>query len=147
MAGDGQPLTARADDGVALTVRHFPAELPSSSRPTIVFIHGWSQGQLVWDERIARFAGKHPLVSYDLRGHGGSSKPGRREAYAERFRHARDLATLLAATETERFVPVGWSFGAIIASDAARYFGPRRVCGLVLVAGPSSSGRSDSMTT
>jgi len=140
IAIDAVTFTARADDGVELAVRQFPAESPSIPRPTLVFIHGWSQAQLVWDEPIARLAGDYPIVSYDLRGHGASSKPDTGSAYAERFRHARDLAAVLAATETDRFVPIGWSFGAIIASDAARYFGPRRVCGLVLVAGPAEAG-------
>jgi non-heme chloroperoxidase len=46
--------------------------------PGILFLHGFSQCALAWDRQLgdAGLAGEFRMVAYDLRGHGGSGKPG-----------------------------------------------------------------------
>jgi len=105
-----------------------------------VFIHGWSQSRVVWAKQIAAFAGSRPLISYDLRGHGDSVRPDDVASFLGDWTPAQDLEAVLDHFDVEQAVLVGWSFGSIVAVNAAVYLGSERIRGIVLVSGTTESG-------
>lgn len=108
---------------------------------TLVLIHGWSQSKAVWTHQIAALSGQHRLITYDLRGHGESDRPTSEAAFVGEWTAARDLAAVLDHFAVEDpVIPIGWSFGSIVAVESAAYLGPERVAGLVLVSGTIEAG-------
>jgi non-heme chloroperoxidase len=51
----------------------------------ILFIHGLMQSHLCWQSQVSDpgLAAAFRMVTYDLRGHGGSDKPDDRERYRD----------------------------------------------------------------
>lgn len=121
---DGTVLAANCHDGEA---------------PAIVFIHGAFQSQIVWDVQVNGLAGRHRVITFDLRGHGESDRPEEDAAFAGEWTPARDVKAVLDHFGVDRAVLVGWSFGSIVAANAAAYLGSERIAGLVLVAGTIES--------
>lgn len=125
-----------------------PAPVPADGhRAPVVFLHG-----LVIDN-ISTFyytlapvaARKHPVVCYDLRGHGASDRP----ATGYRLEDAVDdlVGILDALGIAEPAHLVGYSFGGTLAMAAA-VRRPDRVAGLVLIeTEPNSEDWSDEMVT
>ena len=74
------PLTVKTPDG--LTVRAQVWGNPSG--PEILFIHGFSQSYLSWIKQTGSDLPKaFRMVTYDLRGHGGSDKPSDAKFYQD----------------------------------------------------------------
>lgn len=126
-------MKVRTDDGALLAVT---AHLPATAHPgvpTVVLAHGWGAGRPTWDAVAARLvAGGFPVLTYDQRGHQGSTT-GTAPFTVERV--GRDLAAVVDATEGPVIV-VGHSGGGFAAlsfavADAADPDG--RLCGLVLL--------------
>lgn len=125
-----------------------PGAAPADGhRAPVVFLHG-----LVIDN-ISTFyytlapvaARKHPVVCYDLRGHGASDRP----ATGYRLEDAVDdlVGILDALGIAEPVHLVGYSFGGTLAMAAAAWR-PERVAGLVLIeTEPNSEDWSDEMVT
>lgn len=44
--------------------------------PTLVLVHGWPDSHRLWDNLLPRIIDRFHVVSYDVRGHGGSTDPG-----------------------------------------------------------------------
>jgi non-heme chloroperoxidase len=104
------------------------------SGPPILFIHGWSQSQLCWSRQLAGpLAERCHLVSFDLRGHGMSEKPGAADRYTDAQLWADDLAAVISHTGLDRAVLVAWSYGAFVVADYIRAYGDQRIAGLNLV--------------
>ncbi|RTL66553.1 MAG: SDR family oxidoreductase [Pseudonocardiaceae bacterium] len=82
----------RTSDGLRLAVR----EHGDPSMPTVVAVHGYPDDQHVWDDVVADLAVDHHVVTYDVRGAGGSEAPRRRDAYRV-DRLAADLAAVIDA--------------------------------------------------
>ncbi len=81
---------------------------------TVLFVHGWGQGRVDMLQHIDPFR-DHPMVFYDLRGHGESEgSPSHLGAGEEN-----DLLDLLERLESDRVLLVGYSMGAVIALHAA----------------------------
>ena len=100
----------------------------------IVFVHGVGQSYLAFEPQLrGPRAARHPLVAYDLRGHGNSDKPLTREAYADRQAWADDLRAVIAATTSAPPLLVGWSYGTVVIVDYVRAHGTKQVAGIVLV--------------
>lgn len=108
--------------------------------PAIVLIHGWSQSQVVWERQVDGLRDRYTLITYDLRGHGDSSRPDTDAAFEGSDIPSRDLEAVLDHFEVDKATIVGWSFGSIVAAEAADYLGPERVTGLVLVSGTIEAG-------
>ena len=68
-----------ASDGVGLAV-HAYSEI-DKRRPTILAIHGYPDNHRVWDGVAAQLADRCNFVAYDVRGAGGSARPGGRSGY------------------------------------------------------------------
>ncbi len=141
-SGRGAP-----EGGAEATGATEPAPEPDGHRAPVVFLHG-----LVIDN-ISTFyytlapvaARKHPVVCYDLRGHGASDRP----ATGYRLEDAVDdlVGILDALGLTEPVHLVGYSFGGTLAMAAAAWR-PERVAGLVLIeTEPNSEDWSEEMVT
>lgn len=117
-------------DGVPLLV----AEAGNPDGPPILFIHGFAQSHLAFQSQFeSDLAEDFRLIAFDLRGHGGSAKPWRKEDYeASRGVWADDVAAVIAAKDLHNVTLVGWSFGGFIAVDYLRKFGAERVSALNL---------------
>jgi len=124
--------TVTAPDGVTLAVQ----ESGNPDGPAILFIHGLLGRHLNWEaQRASPALQGYRLISYDLRGHGLSGKPGGPAAYREGRRWADDLAAVIAATKAHKPVLVGWSLGAAVISNYLAAYGDAAIGGAVYVNG------------
>jgi pimeloyl-ACP methyl ester carboxylesterase len=131
-------------DGINIAVR----ESGRPDGPEIVFIHGFSMGQLCWQKQVeSHLADRFRLITYDLRGHGASDKPLEPTFYREGVRWAEELATVLDHARVRRPVLVAWSYGVRIVADYLAHYGPGRVAGLNLVGSKTNSDPVFALTT
>jgi non-heme chloroperoxidase len=115
--------------GVPLNV----VEMGDTSRPAVLFIHGFRQSYLSWSAQFASsLAQRCHLVAFDLRGHGNSGQPWQAEAYDHSRPWADDVASVIKATGLREPLIVGWSFGGSVAMDYARHYPDAPVAGFVL---------------
>jgi pimeloyl-ACP methyl ester carboxylesterase len=117
---------------------HYMQWNPGDAGRPIVLLHGLASNARIW-ELVAPhlvLAGLVPLAP-DLRGHGLTDKPDGDYGF-ETYR--RDLLAFLDASQVERPIIVGHSWGAMVALDFAAQFpvGPRAPSGLMLVDGGMS---------
>jgi len=97
--------------GIAYRTNEFQAE-----RLTLVFIHGLSGSASAWFPYEPLFEKRYNLLTFDLRGHGKSSKPRSYEEY-ELEKSADDLHELLAYLHIESFVLISHSYGTLVALE------------------------------
>ena len=127
----GSALGAQVQSGASATsgkVDVGDAELAWSSTGTgraIVFLHGWTQSQAIWDDQVKAFADGYRVIRYDLRGFGAST------GHADISADPDDLRILLDSLGVAKAHVVGLSLGADVALRFALLF-PDRVEGLVL---------------
>lgn len=127
----GSALGAQMQSGAPTTsgrINVGDAELAWSSTGSgraIVFLHGWTQSQAIWDDQVKAFADRYRVIRYDLRGFGAST------GYADISADPDDLRILLDSLGVARAHVVGLSLGADVALRFALLF-PDRVDGLVL---------------
>jgi 3-oxoadipate enol-lactonase len=97
---------------------------------TLVLVHGVGSYAEAWDGVVGRLASDFRILSFDLRGHGASSRvKGRYEI--DDF--VDDVLALANEVEFEQFDLAGFSLGGLIAQKLALAF-PERVRRLVLLA-------------
>lgn len=97
----------------------------------IVLAHGFGVSLEMWLPQTRALSERHRLITWDARGHGGSSAPDDAAAYTMPAL-ARDLRGLLEALDaTEGAVIGGMSFGGMIATQYAVDF-PDGIHALVL---------------
>jgi len=103
--------------------------------PEILFIHGFSQCHLAWAKQASdpAFKGAFRMVSFDLRGHGGSGKPAGREHYDADKLWGDDVAAVIRAAGLNRPVLVGWSYAGRVISDYLRTHGIKGISGINFV--------------
>ncbi|ROM85034.1 alpha/beta hydrolase [Pseudomonas brassicacearum] len=127
-----QPYTVTAPDGVSIAVQE--AGDPNGS--PILFIHGLLGSHLSWEKQVnSPELQRYRLITYDLRGHGGSGRPERADAYRDGRRWADDLAAVIAGSGAQRPVLVGWSLGAAVATNYLAAYGDAKIAGAVYVGG------------
>jgi pimeloyl-ACP methyl ester carboxylesterase len=111
------------------------------SRPTVVLVHGYPDTQAVWDPVVERLAPRFHVVTYDVRGAGGSSAPRGRAAYhLDRLADDFDaVCRAIAPTRAARPVHlVGHDWGGIQGWEFVtrpRFAG--RVASFTTIAGPA----------
>ena len=88
----------------------------SEGRPTIVFVHGLVGSSSAWKAFEEYFAQSCNVLTYDLRGHGKSTKPLTYDAYAIR-EHVQDLRELIQVLGATKCTLVSHSFGTLIALE------------------------------
>ena len=117
-----------------LRVHYLNWTAPGDGRP-VLLIHGLASNARIW-ELVAPYlveGGLEPLAP-DLRGHGLTDEPDGDYGFET---IGRDLTAFINATEVQRPLLVGHSWGAMVALDFASRFpiGPLAPAGLVLVDG------------
>jgi len=100
--------------------------------PLVVLVHGTNLDRRLWKGDVEWLKAEARVLSYDLRGHGGSAFP------EEPYSNEADLIELLAELGDGKAVLVGLSAGAQVALDVALEM-PELVDRLVLVS-PSLFG-------
>lgn len=114
-------------DGVPLVV----AEGGQPDGPEILFLHGFGRSYIDFQSQFeGPLADKYRLIAYDLRGHGNSGKPWRKEDYLESKLWADDVKSVMDATATKKPILVGWSYGGIVALDYVKIYGDSSIAGI-----------------
>jgi pimeloyl-ACP methyl ester carboxylesterase len=91
---------------------------PRDGRP-LVLAHGFGVGLEMWFPQLQLLSQAHRLITWDARGHGGSSAPDDVESYTMPAL-ARDLRGLLEALDAaDGAIIGGMSFGGMIAQQYA----------------------------
>lgn len=117
-------------DTVTLSVQ----EWGNARGAAIVFIHGISQCHRSWRHQYeSDLAQKFRLITYDLRGHGDSSKPLDAASYQENPRWAGDLNCILEHLQVSRPVLVGWSYAGRVICDYLQTYGDDNLAGINFV--------------
>ncbi|MEK8142516.1 alpha/beta fold hydrolase [Streptomyces sp. M10(2022)] len=91
--------------------------------PEILFAHGLGQSRLSWQRQVERLSDHLRVVTFDMRGHGGSSVPDSPDAYADGARWADDIRAVIEAAQLRRPTMVGWSFGALTVGHYLKHYG------------------------
>lgn len=91
------------------------------SGPPLLLLHGNPQTHAMWHAVAPALAGDHTVVCPDLRGYGGSFKPGPTADHAPyaKTAMARDMADLMTALGHERYSVVSHDRGARVAHRLA----------------------------
>jgi pimeloyl-ACP methyl ester carboxylesterase len=137
------PTTFTVGSGdIALAVREHSAAGPR--RPTVVLVHGYPDRQETWDTLVGHLPlERWHVLTYDVRGAGGSDVPTRREDYLTERLVDDVVAVLDAVLRTgERVHLVGHDWGSVqlwdaVAAEAtdARLTG--RIASFTSISGPS----------
>ena len=122
--------TVQGGGGVRLNV----VESGQRGAPSLLFLHGISQGYGAWAGQLDALAERFHVAAFDLRGHGASEKPFEAAAYHDERLWAEDVRAVMAGLRLTRPVLVARSYGGIVALDYLKTFGTEEVAGLVLVA-------------
>ncbi|WP_375001998.1 alpha/beta fold hydrolase [Aeromicrobium sp. CTD01-1L150] len=117
--------------------RHGPSEAP-----VVLLVHGFPDHRGAWDPVVRRLATDHHVVSFDVRGAGGSSAPERTSGY--RVRHlVDDLTAVLDEVAADRRPVhlVGHDWGsiqcwAVLAREAEDERLTGRIASFTSISGP-----------
>ncbi|KAH6915704.1 Alpha/Beta hydrolase protein [Coprinopsis sp. MPI-PUGE-AT-0042] len=103
-----------------------------SSKPAIVFIHGFSLSTRVWEALFKESSLKDHfyLVAYDTRGHGRSGKPTTAEGYGSSL-YADDFKAVLQGFNIEKPIVLGWSMGGAVIADILTHLPVEDVPGVI----------------
>ncbi|MEW9920285.1 alpha/beta fold hydrolase [Marimonas sp. MJW-29] len=124
-------LVTRSSDGtrIAYTTTGDPG------LPGILLIHGWAQQFICWRPIVERLSKRFHIVCMDLRGHGASDKPQSVEAYTESDLWGSDVQAVITASNLDRPVLCGWSYGSRVIAAHLASFGDAHLSGVALVGG------------
>jgi pimeloyl-ACP methyl ester carboxylesterase len=106
---DGTKLAVTSADGTELHAEEFGAD----GAPTIVLVHGWTEGIRYWTYVIGELADDFRLVAYDLRGHGMSGAAAGGDYSLQRFGEDVDAVLAAACPDGRVAVVAGHSLGAM----------------------------------
>lgn len=123
-----RPHTIRTADGLTIAVQ----EWGNPAGPELLFLHGYSQCHMSWARQTADPAllAAYRLVTYDLRGHGGSDKPLDGARYKDGPAWAAELLAVMDALNLKRPVLVAWSYAGRLVADYLAAYGPARLAGI-----------------
>ncbi|MCF2533138.1 alpha/beta fold hydrolase [Yinghuangia soli] len=112
---------------------------PAPGTEPLVLLHGFVGSTADWSGVLPELAADRRVLAYDHRGHGGSAKPGRAEAYSFDALEA-DLGAFLDTLGLGPVDLLGHSMGGVVAQRYALAH-PDRVRSLVLMdTAPEPSG-------
>ncbi|KAI0795894.1 Alpha/Beta hydrolase protein [Abortiporus biennis] len=123
--------TLRSADGTEL----YAEARGDSSKPSVVFIHGFSMSTEVWREVFAdsEWLKDVYIVAYDVRGHGRSGKPEDEESWTSK-RLAEDFDTIVQAFGLDKPFVAAWSFGGVNVTDILSFHSPSYLSGIIFIA-------------
>lgn len=102
-----------------------------SGKPAILLSHGFGETSAMFDRNLAVAGARHQVVTWDIRGHGGSASPAAADAYSAAAA-LDDMAALIAELNLGRLILGGHSLGGYLSLDyAVRH--PGAVAALVLI--------------
>lgn len=137
-AAQSMDLTFTKVDGggsVPLSV----AQIGNPDGPDVLFIHGFSQSYLSWQEQInSDLVTDFRLTLFDLRGHGASGKPTDPNAYQSSQLWADDINAIIKQSDLNKPVLVGWSWAGFIIMNYIRHYGVDDISGINLVGANTS---------
>ncbi|WP_082233163.1 alpha/beta fold hydrolase [Halobacillus massiliensis] len=96
----------------------------------IIFIHGVMMSSRFFHYQIPYFKEKYRTITFDLRGHGRSSKVQHGHTVAQ---YAKDLKNFIEKLELTNVILVGWSMGAFVVWDYVNQFGTDNIKGVTVV--------------
>jgi pimeloyl-ACP methyl ester carboxylesterase len=106
-------------------------QVTGSGQPTLLLTHGYGATSAMFRPNLPAISAGNQVVTWDLRGHGGSDYPDDPAAYAPAEALA-DMTALLAELGLDRAILGGHSLGGYLSLSFAVHF-PERVAGLVLI--------------
>jgi non-heme chloroperoxidase len=129
-ARPSKTFKVQAPDGVMIAAQ----EWGNPDGPEILFIHGYSQCHLSWLRQFdSELANSFRMITYDLRGHGGSDKPLDAVFYRDHERWADEVKAVLEAATLKKPVLVGWSYGGRIIAEYLMDYGDKNIAGINFV--------------
>lgn len=106
---------------------------PSGSE--ILLIHGLSQSHLSWLRQVkSDLAKSFRMITYDIRGHGGSDKPLDPAYYKDQKRWADEVQAVIEGAKLKNPVLVGWSYGGRIIAEYLMHYSDKSIAGINFVA-------------
>ena len=97
----------------------------------IVLIHGFSQSHLSWSRQFGSdLAKSFRIITYDIRGHGGSEKPLDAAHYRDHKRWAEELNAVIEGAKLKRPILVGWSYGGRIVVEYLMEYSDKNIAGI-----------------
>jgi non-heme chloroperoxidase len=130
-ASQVEPLhTICFDTSDQVRLCYYEQLLGDTSKPTLVFIPGWTMPASIWEKQLAYFSGKYSVVAFDPRGQGISTAP--KFGYTLE-RRIQDIKELLDRFPDNSFVIVGWSLAVLESLAYIRQYGESNLQGLVLI--------------
>ena len=106
----------------------------------VVFIHGAWMSHRFFQKQTPYFSQTYRSISFDLRGHGRSTKVPYGHTVAN---YARDLRAFLDGLKLKEAILVGWSLGGMLIWEYFNQFGAENLSGVVIVNQPASDFRWD----
>ncbi len=111
-------------------------EMGQANGAPIIWLHGIWDRWLMWQDVVPQMPGRHLMVEF--RGHGESGKPEGAEHYRW-VDYTDDIAALVDMLELPQVAVVGFSLGAIVATQLAARL-PERVTRAIAVDPPYRAG-------
>jgi pimeloyl-ACP methyl ester carboxylesterase len=106
-------------------------QVTGSGRPPLLLTHGYGATGAMFGQNLAVAGARNLVVTWDIRGHGGSQSPADPDSYSAGAALG-DMAALLADLGIDRAVLGGHSLGGYLSLDFALRH-PDLVAGLVLI--------------
>jgi pimeloyl-ACP methyl ester carboxylesterase len=106
-------------------------QVTGSGHPALLLTHGYGATSSMFRQNLAAASARNRVVTWDIRGHGGSESPADPQSYSAGAALA-DMAALLAELDIGRVVLGGHSLGGYLSLDFALRH-PDQVAGLVLI--------------
>jgi non-heme chloroperoxidase len=123
-------FTVRTPDDVMISAQ----EWGNPGGLEILMIHGFSQSHLSWSRQFgSALAKSFRIITYDIRGHGGSEKPLDAAHYRDHKRWAEELNAVMEGAKLKRPILVGWSYGGRIIVEYLMEYGDKNIAGINFV--------------
>jgi pimeloyl-ACP methyl ester carboxylesterase len=118
------PLLARPGGSIRYQVS-------GNGSPALLLTHGFAATSAMFAANVPAVADRHQVITWDIRGHGGSDYPAEPASYSAAAA-LDDMAALLAQCKLDQAVLGGHSLGGYLSLDFALTY-PDLVAGLVLI--------------
>lgn len=121
---------------LASNITYSWVSIPSTSKPTILFLHGFPSTSYDWRHQIAHFSSLgYGIIAPDLLGYPDTDSPAPLEAYKYKAM-TQDIFSILAIEHVEKVHIVGHDFGALFMSPLIGFLGRDRVLSATFLAVP-----------